>query len=227
MIGMESFLQDLRYAVRSLRKRPGFTMVVISTLALGIGADTAIFSVVHAVLLSPLPYHEPDRLVVLWQKNDKLGLTQRPVSYPNVIDWQAQNQVFEHLAAIRGESFSPTDGDEPERVNVLRVSANILSLLGVKPALGRDFLPTEEQPGKASVALVGYGLWQRRYAGDAQIIGQTLTLDGKLYQVIGVLPPWLKQPGITLPSLQPAGADVWIPIVPAASEQNRNFAICR
>ena len=221
---MESLLQDLRYAVRSLGKRPGFTLVVIFTLALGIGANTAIFSVVQAVLLSPLPYQEPDRLVVLWQKNEKLSLTQRPVSYPNILDWQAQNQVFEHLAAIRGESFSLTDRDEPERVNGLRVSANALSLLGVKPALGRDFLPTEEQPGKASVALVGYGLWQRRYAGNPQIIGQTLQLDGKSYQVIGVLPPWLKQPGITLPSLQPAGAEVWIPVVPAASEQNRNFA---
>src|SRR5436853_3933950 len=143
---MESLLQDVRYAVRMLRKRPGFSLVVIFTLALGIGANTAIFSVVNAVLLKPLPYREPEKLVVLWAKNEKLSLTQQPISYPNIVDWKAQNQVFEHLAAIRVESFSLTDRDEPERVSGLRVSANALSLLGVKPALGRDFLPTEEQP---------------------------------------------------------------------------------
>jgi len=224
---MESLLQDLRYAVRSLRKRPGFSLVVIFTLALGIGANTAIFSVVHAVLLSPLPYREPEKLVVLWAKNTKLSLTQQPVSYPNIVDWQAQNQVFEHLAAVRGESFSLTDRDEPERVSGLRVSANVLSLLGVKPALGRDFLPTEEQPDKASVALVSYGLWQRRYAGNPQLIGQALTLDGKSYQVIGVLPPWLKHPGLVLASSSSASADVWIPLIPAANEQNRGFANMR
>ena len=224
---MDSLLQDLRYAVRCLRKRPGFSLVVIFTLALGIGANTAIFSVVHAVLLSPLPYQEPDRLAVLWAKNEKKNLTQWPVSYLNMVDWRAQNQVFEHLAAIRNESFSLTDRDEPERVNALRVSVNIFSVLGVKPVLGRDFLPTEEQPGNAAVVMIGYGLWQRRYGGDPHLIGQTLTLDGKTYTAIGILPPWLKQPGVTYTNLQPSGADVWIPLVPNANEQNRTFANLR
>jgi len=223
---MESLWKDFRYALRGLRKRPGFTLVVALTLTLGIGANTAIFSVVHAVLLAPLPYHEPDRLVVLTAKNDKRNLTQRPVSYPNVKDWRERNQVFEQLAGLRGESFSLTDRSEPERVNGLRVSANILSLLGAKPALGRDFLPEEEQPGREAVALVGHTLWQQRYAGDPKLIGQTLTLDGKAYTVVGVLPPGLKHPGLTL-SLPPEGADVWIPLIPVGGEQNRSFANIR
>jgi len=129
-------LQDLRYAVRGLIKQPAFSLVVIVTLALGIGANTAIFSVVHAVLLSPLPYGEPDRLVVLTARNQKRNQTKQPMAYLNLVDWQAQNHVFEHLAAIRGESFSLTYLGEPERVNGLRVSVNILSLLGMKPVLG-------------------------------------------------------------------------------------------
>jgi len=138
---MESLLKDMRYALRSLRKRPGFALVVVLTLTLGIGANTAIFSVAYAVLLAPLPYHEPDQLVALWAKNDQKKLTQQPVSYPNIKDWKERNQVFAQLAGLRGESFSLTDRSEPERVSALRVSVNILSLLGAKPALGRDLLP--------------------------------------------------------------------------------------
>ncbi len=228
---MESLWQDLRFAVRSLRKRPGFTLLVLLTLALGIGANTAIFSVVNAVLLAPLPYRQPEQLVVLSAKNDKKGVSQQPVSYPNVKDWKEQNQVFAQLAGVRGESFSLTgsltDRTEPERVAGLRVSANILSLLGVQPLLGRDFLPEEEQPGREKVALVGYNLWQQRYAGSPQLVGQTLALDGNAYTVIGILPRGLKQPGLTLPSVPPSGADVWIPLIPATSEQNRNMATFR
>jgi putative ABC transport system permease protein len=224
---MESLRKDLRFALRNLRKRPGFTLIVALTLTLGIGANTAIFSVAHAVLLGPLPYHEPDRLVALWAKNDKKNLTQQPVSYPNLKDWKERNQVFEQVAGARGESFSLTDRSEPERVSGLRVSVNILSLLGAKPAMGRDFLPEEEQPGHEAVALVGHTLWQQRYAGDPRLVGQTLTLDGKAYTVVGVLPPGLKHPGLTLASLPPSGADIWIPLIPAANEQNRSFANMR
>lgn len=221
---MENLGKDLRYAVRSLRKRPGFTLIVLLTLTLGIGANTAIFSVVHAVLLAPLPYPQPEQLVVLTAKNEKTGLTQRPVSYLNLKDWQAQNQVFEHLAGLRAESFSLTDRQEPERVSVLRASVNILALLGVKPLLGRDFLPEEGQPGKENVVLINYNLWQQRYAGDPQLVGQQLTLDGKVYTVIGILPREVKHPGRTMTSFPATGADVWIPLLPTASEQNRNFA---
>src|SRR5262249_20222987 len=152
--------------------RPGFSLIIIFTLALGIGANTAIFSVVNAVLLSPLPYRDPDRLVVLWAKNEKQNLTQQPISYPNVVDLKQANNVFAHLSAVRGESFSLTDRDEPERVTGVRVSTNILTLLGVSPIFGRNFLPEEEQSEKAAVALLGYELWQRRYSGDPRVIGQ-------------------------------------------------------
>ncbi|MFN0121922.1 MAG: ABC transporter permease [Blastocatellia bacterium] len=221
---MESLWKDLLFAVRGLRKRPGLTLLVLLTLALGSGANTAIFSVVNAVLLAPLPYRQPEQLVALSAKNDRKGVTQQPVSYPNLRDWQEQNQVFAQLAGMRGESLSLTDGDEPGRVAGLRVSVNILSLLGVQPALGRDFLPEEEQPGREKVALVGYNLWQQRYAGSPQLVGQTLALDGNAYTVIGILPRGLKQPGLTLPGLPPSGADVWIPLIPAPGEQNRTLA---
>lgn len=223
---MENLWKDLRFALRGLRKRPGFALVAVLTLTVGIGANTAIFSVTHAVLLAPLPYHEPDRLVGLWTKNDKKNLTQQPVSYPNLQDWKERNQVFALVAGARVESFSLTDRIEPERVSGLRVSVSILSLLGVKPALGRDFLPEEGQPGREAVALVGHTLWRQRYAGDPRLVGQTLTLDGKAYTVVGILPPRLKYPGLRL-TLPSSGADVWIPLIPAPAEQNRGFANIR
>lgn len=217
-------LRDLRLALRSLLKRPGFNSVIIITLALGIGANTAIFSVVNTVLLAPLPYQDPARLVAVWAKNDQKGLTNQPVSYLTYLDWKEQNQVFDHLAAIRPEAFSLLDKGEPERVNGLRVTVNILPLLGAQPARGRDFLPEEGQPEKASVALISHGLWQRRYGGDPKLIGQTLTLDAKPYTVIGILPPGLKYPGLQLP---PTGADVWIPFIVVPSQNTRGFANLR
>jgi putative ABC transport system permease protein len=222
---MENLYRNVRYALRSLCKQPLFTAVVICTLALGIGANTAIFSVVNAVLLSPLPYANPGELVVLSAKNEKKNIRQQPLSYPTVVDLQQANSVFQYLSAVRGESFSLTDRDEPERVTGVRVSANILALLGVSPALGRGFLPEEGAPGKAAVAMLGRALWQRRYSADPGVIGQAIIIDGKSYTVVGILPAWLKQPGITLASL--SDVDVWIPVVPAANEQNRNFANMR
>jgi putative ABC transport system permease protein len=222
---MDGLFLHVRYALRSLHKRPAFSLIVVFTLALGIGANTAIFSVVDAVLLAPLPYGDPGRLVVLWAKNDKQNLTEQPVSYPNIVDLKQANDVFERLSIVRGELFSLTDRDEPERVTGVRVSSDILTLLRVAPTLGRNFLPEEEQPARAAVALVGYGLWQRRYSGDPRLIGQAIIIDGKPYTVIGILPEWLKQPGMTLGNL--SGPDVWIPVVPAANEQNRNFANMR
>jgi putative ABC transport system permease protein len=222
---MESFFRNVRYALRNLRKRPVFSLIVVFTLALGIGANTAIFSVVDAVLLAPLPYSAPHKLVVLWAKNEKQNLTQQPVSYPNIVDLKEATHAFERLSVVRGEVFSLTDRDEPERVTGVRVSTNILTLLGVTPALGRNFLPEEEQPAKAAVALLSHRLWERRYAGDPGLLRQAIIIDGKSYTVIGILPPWLKQPGITLGNL--SDPDVWIPVVPAASEQNRNFANMR
>src|SRR5262249_54359696 len=147
-------INNVRYALRNLRKRPVFSLIVVFTLALGIGANTAIFSVVDAVLLAPLPYGDPDKLVVLWGKNEKQNLTQQPASYPNIADLKQANSVFENLSVVRGELFSLTDRDEPERVTGVRVSANVLTLLRVTPSWGRNFLPDEEQPANAAVALV-------------------------------------------------------------------------
>jgi putative ABC transport system permease protein len=221
---LETIWQDLCYGARMLRRNPGFTLVAVITLGLGIGANSAIFSVVDAVLLRPLPYKDPGRLLVLCAKDDTRGLTQRPLSYPNFVDWREQNQVFEYLAAVRQESFSLTDGAEPERASGIRVTTDILPLLGVRPLRGRDFLPEEARPEKAQVALIGYGLWQRRYGGDPGVIGQVMTLDNKPYTIIGVLPDWLKHPGLPIPA---TGAEIWIPFVPLPNEQNRSFANIR
>src|SRR5262249_50070740 len=147
-----------------------------------------------------------------------------PVAFANFTDWRAQRQTFEQLSVVRAESFSLSDRGEPERVAGGRVSANILKLLGVTPVARRKFLSEEEQTAKAAVALISYGLWQRRYAADLSIVGQTVTLEGRPFTIVGILPAWLKYPGLNVP---PDGADVWIPFVPLASETNRSFANTR
>ncbi len=219
-----TMLKDLRLAVRSLRRRPGFTLVVVITLALGIGANTAIFSVVNAVLLSPLPYREPERLIAVWAKSEVRGLTNQPVSFLNYTDWNEQNRAFEELAALRAESLNLLGRGEPERVNGVRVTVNILKTLGVKPEYGRDFLPDEGRPGGPPAALISYGLWQRRFGGDPKLIGQILTIDNKPHTVIGVLPRWLKYPGLMLPQ---TGAELWIPFLVSPSQNLRSFANLR
>jgi predicted permease len=216
--------QDLRFGARMLLKNPGITLIVVVTLALGIGANSAIFSVVNAVLLSPLPYGQPDRLVALYSENAKRGLTQQPVAYANFKDWREQNQTFEQIAALRSETQVLTGSGEPERISGVRVTPNILPLLGVQPVVGRDFLPEEEQPEKAAVALIGYGLWQRRFGGAPNVIGQAITFNGRPYTIIGVLPAWLKYPGLTIPA---TGAEIWLPLVPSLNESNRRVALMR
>jgi putative ABC transport system permease protein len=183
---LEDLWQDARYALRSLRKHPGFTVVAVITLALGIGANTAIFSVINAVLLRPLPYEDADRLVVLTET-----VSERPigVSYPNFVDFRNQNTVFENLAAVRQrESFNLTGTGDSERLQGRLVSANFLSTLGVKPILGRDFLPDDDRTGAAPVVMLSHALWQRRFGGDDKIAGQQLTLNRERFTVIGVTP---------------------------------------
>src|SRR5215475_13101721 len=160
---MELLLADIRYAVRLLIKRPAFTAVAIITLSLGIGANTAIFSVVNAVLLNPLPYADPSSLTLLWLQHPSTNQFQQPVSFPDFNDWQAQSQSFEQIVANRTLAVNLTDGDDPERVNGARVSAGFLSALRVSPVIGRDFSDSELKPGAESVALIGYTLWQQRY----------------------------------------------------------------
>src|SRR4029079_17671408 len=184
---LDDLSQDLRYALRGLRKQRAFTAVAVITLALGIGANTAIFTVINTVLLRPLPYENPDQLVVLTET-----VSERPagVSYQNYVDWRNQNTVFENVTALRPrESFNLTGTGESERLQGRLVSANCLSTLGIKPIRGRDFLAEDDQPSATPVAIISHALWQRRFGADENVIGKQLTLNSQQYTVIGITPP--------------------------------------
>ncbi len=209
---MESILKDIRYSARLLAKRPLFAVVSILTLALGIGATTAIFSVVHAVLLSPLPYEKSDELVVIAGKNGALNLEQQPASIPDFEDWRGQSQSFEEISATRNMTFNITEGAEPERVNGARVSVNLFALLKARPVLGRDFLEAEGQPGSEPVAILSYRLWQR-YGADPDLVGRSLGVDGGRYTVVGVLAQGIAYP---LPE-----TDLYVPFIPQKNELAR------
>ncbi len=183
---MTTLWQDLRYGARMLLRSPGVTVVAVLALALGIGANTAIFSVVNGVLLRPLPYEEPDRLVRL--SEDSPQVPQMSISYPNFLDWQEQNKVFDGIAAMQFQSMNLTGADEPERLAGRNVSANFFAVLGVRPLLGRAFAPEEDRPGASRVCVLSNGLWQRRFGSDPNLVGKQLTLNGENYTVIGVLP---------------------------------------
>jgi putative ABC transport system permease protein len=185
---MSDLWHDLRYGFRMLWKKPGFTVMAVLALSLGIGANTAIFSVVNAVLLRPLPYAQSDRLALIWTASQESKVQEGSSSYPDVADWQAANQAFEGIAAFRTNGFTLTGAGEPERIDAARVSASFFSLLGVNPVLGRDFRSEEEKPGGEHVVILSHGLWQRRFGSDPKIVGQTLTLSGQSFTVIGVLP---------------------------------------
>ena len=202
---MENLLQDLRYGFRMLLKRPGFTAVAMFTLALGIGANTAIFSVVNAVLLRPLPFTDPDRLVLFYGTNRQMGFSGPwavcDTDYP---EWKSQSEVFGHIAAYQRKFFNLTDGGEPERLVASSVDADLFSLLGVQPALGRTFTAEEEQPGHEDVAVISHHLWQRRFGMDSTAIGKVVRFDGKSRTVIAVMGPGFEFPNKT---------EVWTPLV--------------
>src|SRR5262245_10435442 len=200
----DEMIQDLRYGVRMLLKHPGFTLIAVITLALGVGANTAIFSVVNAVVLRPLPYPDPERLVRLWESHPGRGWPEFSASALNFEDWRKQQTVFEQLAAYGFDTFNLTGDGEAERVAGLGVTANLFPTLGVAPALGRNFLPEEEQPGRHRVAILSDGLWQRRFGSDPQLIGRQIQLSGESYTVVGVMPPRFK--------LTP-GTEVWTPLM--------------
>jgi putative ABC transport system permease protein len=216
---MNALWQDLRYGARMLVKRPGFTLIAIFTLALGIGANTAIFSVVNAVLLRALPYHEPDRLVRLWESNPAANLRAFSASFPNFTDWRNQNRVFEQMAAYREDGFNLTGGTEPERVIGARVTAGFFPALGVAPRAGRMFLPGEDQPGGDRAMIVSYGMWQRRFGGRPNLIGQQLSLDGQSFTVVGVMPP-----GFTFPQ---DDIEVWTPYALDPQQEDRGTHFLR
>jgi len=181
---VETFWRDVQYGIRTLAKSPGFTAIAVLTLALGIGANTAIFSVVNSVLLAPLPYRQPDRLVVVWEKNP-LGRYISP-SYPDVQDWQRSTHSFQSIGALTPRSFDLTGPGSPAHLDGWEISAGFLGTMGMSPVLGRDFSPEEDQPGGAPVAMISERLWKERFSGSAAALGKTITLDGAVYTVTGV-----------------------------------------
>ncbi|HEX8163400.1 MAG TPA: ABC transporter permease [Pyrinomonadaceae bacterium] len=185
---METMIQDVRFGLRMLTKNPGFTAVAVIALALGIGANSAIFSVVNAVLLRPLPYKDPERIVMVWEDDSRHGYPRDTPAPANYVDWRDQNKVFEDMAAIAELSFNLTGAGEPERLDGRRVSASFFPILGVEPQLGRRFTPEEDRPGENHVVILSHGLWQRRFGSDAGIIGKTITLNGYSFAVVGVMP---------------------------------------
>ncbi len=185
---METLTKDLRYGLRSLLKHPGFTCIAVLTLALGIGANTAIFSLVNAVLLRALPFREPDRLVMVWEDASFAGFPRNTPAPANYADWKAQNQVFEDMATFDHRSFNLTGDGEPEKIQAYGVTANFFGLLGIRPVLGRTILPEEDQPQANKVVMLSYRLWQRRYGGEQSVIGRELLLSGEKYTVVGVMP---------------------------------------
>src|SRR5277367_5778399 len=190
---MDNFLQDLKYGIRMLAKSPGFTAIAILTLALGIGANTAIFSVVNAELLRPLPFRDSNRLASVTTTNSRTHSTAGAMSYLDFLDLRAQNQVFENMAAYTDGSFTLTGVDQPAHIVGSSVSASLFDVLGVTPELGRTFLPDEDQPHHHSVIL-SHELWATRFAGDPHVIGRSILLDKSAYTVVGIMPSSFRYP---------------------------------
>jgi putative ABC transport system permease protein len=185
---MRTLWQDLRFGARMLLKKPGFTIVAVVTLALGIGANTAIFSLINAVLLRPLPFYEPERLVMVWEEASFAGFPQQEPAPANYVDWKARQSVFEDMAAIAISNFRLTGDGEPKQIFANSVTANFFPLLGIAPELGRAFSTEEEKPGANKVVVLSHKLWQMRYGGERDIIGREILLDDEKYSVIGVMP---------------------------------------
>lgn len=206
---MNTLWQDVRFGARMLLKNPGITFVVILALALGIGANTAIFSVVNAVLLRPLPYEEADRLVFLNEKSQVLD--EMSISYPNFTDWRNQNHVFEKIGVYNRNSYNLTGYGDAERILTAQVSADLFSVLRVNAALGQVFTNEEDKPGGTPVVVLSHGLWQRRFGGQSGILNQALTFNGKSYTVIGVMPPDYQYP---------SRVEMWVPVGQLSGEPN-------
>jgi putative ABC transport system permease protein len=198
---MRTLLQDVRYGLRVLLKRPGFTLVAVVTLALGIGANTAIFSLVSAVLVRPLKYLDPDRLVMVWEDETAIGFPRETPAPANYADWKAQNRSFEDMAAIDQRTYDLTgEGGEPEKLFAFAVSANFFPLLGTMPEQGRGFTPEEDKSGANKVVVISNGLWQRRFGGERNVVGRDIMLNGEKHTVVGVMPKGFQfeQPDVNL-----------------------------
>jgi putative ABC transport system permease protein len=216
---MNSFWRDLRYGLRVFWQQPGFTLIVVLTLALGIGANSAIFSVINGVLLKPLPFPEPEQVVKLWES--KQAGWQGSVSVPNLKDWREQNTVFTKIAAFQYANYGLQAQDAPERVRAATVSPEFFDVLGVPPLVGRTIQAGEDQPGQHRVAVLSHQLWQTKFAGDPKIVGQPIQLGGEAFTVIGVMPARLRYPSRL--------TDLWVPLVIPASQQaarGSHFLLC-
>jgi putative ABC transport system permease protein len=216
---MEKLFQDLRYALRMLGKKPAFTLIVVLALAIGIGANTAIFSVVNAILLRPLPYKNPDRLVMIWMSNPKINVEQDWHSYPNYTDYKEQNQVFEEMAAFNNRSFNLTGTGDPVRVTGVWATASLFPVVGVEPVLGQPFTEAEEEPGKDLVVVLSNGLWNRQFGSDPNIIGQPINLNGINRTVVAVMPA-----SFAFPEKE---TEVWIPLAvsPQRKQARNSFSL--
>ena len=220
---LEAVWQDLRFGGRVIRKNPALSVTIVITIALGIGANATIFGVINAVLLEPLPYKDPDRLVRLWQSNPGQNQSEGLVSAPNFLDWKTQQTTFEELAALELATFNLTGSGEPQRIAAARITTNLIPALGVAPALGRSFSPEEDKNGTGRVVLLSDNLWRRQFGSDRTIVNKTIQLNGESYTVIGVMPAGFQFTG---------NRDLWVPLVidPVkepwrADRANRNFSV--
>ena len=219
-------LQDIRYAFRMLLKRPSFTVIVVLTLALGIGANTTIFSAIDAVLLNPLPYKDPERLMVVWETNKQLGpemWDRNEAAIGNFLDWRSRNQSFDQLGALFDTDMNLTGVGEPQRIKSVVATTNFFQVLGVQPMLGRSFSPESETPGSPFTAIISHELWQRQFGSDPGLINKSLTLNGHQVEVIGVMPP-----GFELQFPISVHVDMWVPFVidvadPDYHDRRNNF----
>jgi len=221
---MHAFVQDLRYACRALAASPGFAAAALLSLAIGIGANTAIFSVTSALLLRPLPYANADRQVILWNTSPGLGITEDWFSTAQYFDIRNGQRSFESVAIAIGANANLTGDGEPERVGTIRVSSNLLPMLGVRPLLGDLFTSDDDRPGRAGKALLGFGTWTRRYGSDRAVVGRSLTLNGQPYQIVGVLPASFSLPREVMPTLGVVDdAEIALPLpLPANAAEIRN-----
>src|SRR5215472_5470093 len=219
---IETLVRDVRYSFRTLRSKPGFSIVAILTLALGIGANTAIFSLVDSVLLRPLPYADPAGLVVVWENNSQGTNPHNTVSPPDFLDWSKRNGVFSGMAGIFDLRANLTGNGLPQEVALQDVTANFFSVLRVNPILGSGFTPENGQPGHDDIVVLSFGFWKERYAGDPSVIGKVLTLNGHRLTVVGVAPEdfdWFIKDG----SLTGAKPQMWTPwIIPDAFHDRKN-----
>ncbi|HEY0321335.1 MAG TPA: ABC transporter permease [Pyrinomonadaceae bacterium] len=216
---MNTVWQDLRYGVRVLLKNPGFALVAVLTLALGIAVNTAIFSIVNAVLLRPLPYNQPERITMVYSTNEKRGITTNPHSFPNFADYHAEQQSFEALAAYTGATAALSGGELPEQINGVAASPDIFKVLAAAPLKGRTFEPEDEREGGAPVVVISYGMWQRRFGSDPNIVGRQIMLDGESQTIIGVMPRNFQFLFVNDPP------EFWVPLDPASQLNKQRGAI--